>query len=310
VKIHFSNVNFSSRTGPNTFAHRLAEELTARDHQIVSENDPYDVFLAFIEPASRPKPTARFIQRLDGIWFKPEQFETHNVRIKWTYDNAHHVIWQSQFDRDMTEHHWGQRQGRVIRNGIKLKSVPTELDPAILSLKISHSHLFSCSANWHPQKRLTDNVRLFQEIRKSHLDAALVILGSNPQVSPGTDLTNVYAIGNVSHEQCLAIYDASDWMIHLAWLDHCPNVVVEALSRHCPVICSKSGGTWELVRNRGFIIKDEPYNFELTDYDKPPSVNVEGFILPDRPRVIVEDLDIKCVADQYEKVLRGSYESP
>jgi len=118
VKIHFSNVNFSSRSGPNTFAFRLANELTSRGHDIVGVAGEYDVFLAFIEPSSPPQSGALFVQRLDGIWFKPEQFESHNRLIKSTYETCDYVIWQSQFDRDMTEHYWGERAGEVIRNGI------------------------------------------------------------------------------------------------------------------------------------------------------------------------------------------------
>lgn len=306
MRIHFSNVNFSSRSGPNTFAHRLANELALRGHDIVDATGSYDVFLAFIEAASQPNPGSRFVQRLDGIWFSPEQFKTHNRGIKWAYDNAHHVVWQSRFDREMIEHHWGSREGSVIPNGIDLQSPLIELDEQFLELRSKFDFIFTCSANWHPQKRLTDNIRLFQEIRKEHTNSALIVMGSNPQVEPGTDITNVFSIGNVSHDHCLAIYNMSDWMIHLSWLDHCPNVVVEALSQNCPVICASAGGTCELIQDRGVIIEDKPYNFELTDYDNPPGLSFEGFKLPERPEFDTSDLDIKHVADQYEKVLRGT----
>ena len=106
MKIHFSNVNFSSNSGPNSFAGRLAQELTLEGHEIVSEKDEYDSFLIFIEPSSMPRPGARVVHRLDGIWFKPEQFHTHNKNIRWAYDNSHAIIWQSEFDRMMTEKWW------------------------------------------------------------------------------------------------------------------------------------------------------------------------------------------------------------
>ena len=49
MRIHFDNVNFSSRSGPNTFASRLATVLTERGHEIVNYNEDHDVVLVFIE---------------------------------------------------------------------------------------------------------------------------------------------------------------------------------------------------------------------------------------------------------------------
>ena len=83
MKIHFSNVNFSSNSGPNSFAHRLANQLTKMGHEIVGPDTLYETMLVFIEPSTTPKPGARIVHRLDGIWFKPDQFETHNKLIKW-----------------------------------------------------------------------------------------------------------------------------------------------------------------------------------------------------------------------------------
>ena len=66
---------------------------------IVNQNEDYDIFLCFIEPSSIPRKGSKFIHRLDGIWFKPEEFNTHNTSIKWAYEKADHVIWQSNFDK-------------------------------------------------------------------------------------------------------------------------------------------------------------------------------------------------------------------
>ena len=160
MKIHFSNVNFSSNSGPNTFAYRLANELVNHGHHIVGSDDAYDSVLIFIEPSSPPRHGAHTVQRLDGIWFKPEQFHSHNKGIKWAYDNCHHVIWQSEFDKGMSTHHWGEREGTVIHNGIELKKVEVA-DPDILAIRRAYKKMFVCSANWHRQKRLKENIELF-----------------------------------------------------------------------------------------------------------------------------------------------------
>jgi glycosyltransferase involved in cell wall biosynthesis len=107
----------------------------------------------------------------------------------------------------------------------------------------------------------------------------------------------------MSREYCLALYKTSDYMIHLAWLDHCPNVIVEALSQGCPVICTDSGGTKEIVKDNGIVILETtPYNFELLDYDKPHTLRFDQFSLPaNRPMVDGRHLTIQRAADQYEE---------
>ena len=54
MKIHFDNVNFSSRSGPNSFALRLAKELTRLGHQISLDCISCDLSLVFIEPSVSP----------------------------------------------------------------------------------------------------------------------------------------------------------------------------------------------------------------------------------------------------------------
>jgi len=300
MRIHFSNVNFSSRTGPNTFAHRLASELSSMGHAIVDHRD-YDTALVFIEPGGPLLPGKRIVQRLDGIWFKPSEFETNNRRILSTYSVADHVIWQSSFDRDMIVHHWGPRQGSVVSNGIDLdKRVPhIDMD----GLRSRFKKIFVTSANWHRQKRLRETHDLFFNFQRKEPDSCLLVMGSNPDYTVNEN--GVFYLGSLPHDACLSIYDQVDWMIHLAWLDHCPNVVVEALSRGCPVICTDSGGTREIVKENGVVIPEKfKYNFELLDYDDPPPLDLD-LDLPEKISVSNSHLDIKEVAKRYERILLG-----
>ena len=308
LKVCLSNVDLSSRSGPNTFGSRLAKELVRQEHEIVPENNSHnsDAFLAFIEPRTEPPPNVKLGQRLDGIWFKPEQFDSHNRLIKWTYDRADYVIWQSNFDREMTSKFWGDRPGTVIRNGIDVvqKEVTQE---SLKDIRKKYEKVFVCSASWHRQKRLKENVQLFKLLRKKYNSSCLIIMGSNPDYNdPDPD---IFYTGSVPHEICLEVYSIADWMIHLAWLDHCPNVVVEAMSQKTPVICTNSGGTQELVKQRGIVIPETiNYNFQLCDYDNPPELNLSSFDLQDIDMSNLEDIKIENVTQQYVKALRGKNE--
>ena len=296
LKIYFDNVNFSSNSGPNSFGSRLAHELVKNyPVEIVSHKDQYDIFLCFIEPTHQPKTGTILCQRLDGIWFKPDQFESHNKLIKWAYDNSSAVIWQSEFDKNMTQHWWGNKHGKTIHNGIDLS--PAVVSKEFLEWRKKHDMLFVSAASWHRQKRLKENIEFFKNV--SSPKDAMVVLGGNPDHVVKD--SNIFYLGQKSHEECLAIYSCSDWMIHLAWLDHCPNVVVEALSQNCPVICTDSGGTKEIVRQNGIILKEKPYNYELADYDNPPSLNLRNILLQDI-EVYNSYLDINQVAEKYHSL--------
>jgi len=307
MKVHFSNVDFQSRSGPNSFAHRLALNLQKRGVEFVGPDDDYETFLAFIEPASHPRKGAKFLQRLDGIWFSPEEFHTKNRGIRWSYDNCHHVIWQTQFDKNMTFNHWGSRTGSIIANGIDLVETRVS-DDNLKNIRNTYDVIFVCSSNWHGQKRLRDNTDLFLKYESENPEKKcyLIVMGSNPDHIVKKE--NIVYTGNIPHELCLQIFYAADWMIHLAWLDHCPNVVVEALSQNCPVICSSSGGTKEIVKASGIIVPEtEEYDYRLTDYTSPPNIDLTNVVLPDIIDVDHRHLNIEIVADKYESVLRGKW---
>jgi len=273
MKIHLDNVNMSSNSGPNSFGKRLAMGLIESGHEVeLYDGRNADVSIVFIEPSGRPL-AKKVIQRLDGIWFSPEEFETKNSSIKKLYQSADGVIWQSEFDKGMTTKWWGlPKKGSVIRNGINAPQIKKFQIPALEQIRQQYEMLFVCSANWHPQKRLLDNIDLYKHLRRFYSSAALIVMGSN--VTKVAD-PHIFYAGSQPHDVCLEIFSAANWMLHLAWLDHCPNTVVEALSQGTPVICSEQGGTKELVQNFGIILKEKnEYNFELANYDHPPPLDL------------------------------------
>jgi len=310
MRIHFDNVNFSSRSGPNTFAGRLATVLTERGHEIVNYDEDHECVLVFIEPTRQWKKNTRVIQRLDGIWFKPSQFKTHNRLIKWTYENCDEVVWQSNFDKNMIVHHWGEKPGTVIPNGIEADKVELT-NSRLKKIRSMHDKVFVCSANWHRQKRLKENIEAYDILRNENENSCLIVMGSHPDHI--LNRHDIIYTDNIRHDLCLQVYSMSDAMLHLAWLDHCPNVVVEALSQECPVICTDSGGTSEIVKNSGFVIKEPiQYNFELTDYDEPYNLDLSSLSGLDVSKIVVdrELVDLQICADYYEKILAGpNYEN-
>lgn len=302
MKVHFDNVAWQAATGPNVFASRLARALFEAGHEVSHEASGADVSLVFIERSGAPL-APRVVQRLDGFWFKPEEFATKNAGIKGLYDRADAVVWQSDFDREMTTKWFGHpRSGRVIRNGVALDPVKRLTIPRLVEIREGHDRVYVCSANWHPQKRLAANVALFERLRLRHPKSCLIVLGAGADMRLASG-PHVFYAGSVPHDVSAEIYSAANWMLHLAWADHCPNVVVEALAQGAPVACSEVGGTKELIGDYGLVLSEAPYDLGLADYDDPPPVDVSQVDdLPDRLELnhgSMADIDIADVARRY-----------
>jgi glycosyltransferase involved in cell wall biosynthesis len=299
--IQFDGVNWNSSSGPNSFANRLARALFERGHEISLDALNADVSLVFIERTGVPL-ASRIVQRLDGIWFSPDEFLTKNVGIKSLYEKADAIIWQSEFDKTMTTKWWGERNGSVIHNGIKKSPITSFTFPALEQIRSKYDKVFVSSAFWHPQKRLKTNTELFLKLRKFYPNSCYIVMGSQPDYVIADP--HIFYTGAVPSDVYMQIYSMADWMIHLAYCDHCPNVVIESLSQETPVICSSAGGTKEIVGKFGLII-NESYDYDLTHYDSPPDIDLSEFTTLPEKSALEKNFDVsidKCV-DEYLKVL-------
>lgn len=300
MRIHFDNVVFGGQSGPNCFATRLAKAFFESGHEVVNNGPDANVSLVLIEPTGLPLAKKK-IQRIDGIWFKPEEFYQKNQNIKRFYDIADAVIWQSKFDRRFVTKLWGDhRCDTIISNGIANNVCKKITSPALEQIRNQYKLVFCCSSNWHRQKRLKENIELFKHIQSTiENSSALIVLGSNPEIIADKD---IFFAGQQSHDVCDEVYSISNWMLHLAWLDHSPNIVCEALNQGTPVICSEDGGTSELVGDFGVVLKEkEKFKFTLTDYDNPPIFDVSQLkSLPTKNLLgNHKEINIEIIAKQY-----------
>ena len=132
MRIFFDNVNINSSSGPNGFAKKISHELLENHEvftsiqQLIDSNIKPDVQLSFISAQYEISP---IIQRLDGIYFNTDQDWHHlNLPIYETYKIADAVIFQSNFNKKLTENFFGvPKDSYVIHNGTDIgiiKSVP------------------------------------------------------------------------------------------------------------------------------------------------------------------------------------------
>ena len=97
----------------------------------------------------------------------------------------------------------------------------------------------------------------------------------------------------------LSLYRRSTTFIHLAYLDHCPNVVVDAQAAGCKIICSSTGGTSEIVENGIIVIEDE-WDFKPCKLYEPPTINFNSF----KHFTMTINRNIKKCSKKYYKIMK------
>jgi glycosyltransferase involved in cell wall biosynthesis len=319
MKVAFGNVDFNSCSGPNSFAKRLSTSLSCCGVDVVTPYDDYDVLLAFIEWNYYVKPKAKLIQRLDGIWFNTAiNWKNANLSITSTYQRADGVVFQSNFNKKLTEKYFGEKKSKncIINNGIDhIGDNPTFRSMAFSLKKMvssSGGKIFICASNWRPHKRLNDCIKLFTSVASE--EDRLLVVGKPVNIGEVLFDHRIIWLGDIEQEMYRYYCMVSDYMLHLAWLDHCPNVVVEALMSSCPVICTDSGGTNELVKSSGIVLPDKEWDFEPHNLYSPPPLDIEKCAeifnnnIPISSFERTEDLHIDVVAKKYIEFFKGVME--
>jgi len=294
MNIHLENVNLQSTSGPNHFASKLIKYLDAT----FDYSEKPDARLCFIESHRNAFDDIPLFQRLDGIYFNTAQnYKLQNTNIKRTYDNADGVIFQSNFNKQLITKYFGEHKNHtVIHNGADIEYV--DKAPLLENAKLDkYESVWCCASSWRPHKRLSENIKYFLE-HSSEKDC-LVIAGAN-----GQDIiknNRIFYVGDISILPLISLYKRSKYFIHLAWLDHCPNVVVDARASGCQIICSSAGGTKEIAGPDAVVIGEEKWDFEPVELYNPPPLDFSKKIKNDWNI----DYNMNEVSKKYYDFIRG-----
>lgn len=290
MKINLDNVNLSSNSGPNSFAQKLIKYSNKTSEILGFHIDP-DAYLCFIESTQR-KFNKPMFQRIDGIYFnKKQRYVLQNLNIKRTYEVSSGVIFQSNFNKLLTFKHFGEHSNyTVIHNGADLESI-NKTEPLALN---RYENLWACASSWRPHKRLSENIRYFLE--KSSKNDGLVIAGDVPAKDRVRN-SRIHYVGTLQQHQLYALYKKSKYFVHLAWLDHCPNVVVDARACGCQIVCSSAGGTKEIAGPNAIVIAEPEWDMEPVDLYNPPKMNFDKIF--DKEYPMCYNIDMNIVAQRY-----------
>ena len=298
-----------SFSGPNIFGSRLKEALIKRGHKFVPFAE-CDINLAFISGAY--KNGAKNILRLDGLILDSED-ELRNQKNKPMKNSLalfDHIVFQSEFSKRAYEAFFGAvNHSTIIYNG-----TPQSFSPHSSNWGQDHplskfEYILVASADWRRHKRGEEAIAAVMSYYKK--DICLLVIGGAGQFVVNDNVPNIFCTERVLPNVLPSIYNRCDAMIHLAWLDWCPNTVIEELSCGLPVLCSSNGGTKELVRDQGVCIEleEEYIDGTLAPLYNPPSADlnkihsgIDRLLEIEKINTKREDLDIDFVAQKYEEI--------
>ena len=301
MNIFLDNVNIMSTSGPNHFANKLKKHLEALGHTFRFDKH-FDLQLSFIQRNNRIN-NVPLVQRLDGIYFNNKfDFNAQNSLIQQTYRESKAVVFQTQFNKDLISNYFGNHDNsKIIRNGADFDYIKM-IRPLRNSFTKAYNKIWCCASSWRPHKRLSENIRYFLE--HSSENDGLIVAGSVDKLKVVTH-KRIHYIGNLNINDLISVYKASDYFLHLAWLDHCPNVVVDARASGCKVICSSSGGTKEIAGLDAEIIEEEEWDFKPLDLYNPPKLNFAN----KKKNTYSCNIDMAYVGKQYSDFLRRVHEN-
>jgi glycosyltransferase involved in cell wall biosynthesis len=291
--------------GPCVFRSRIAQGLQGIDGVSVTKNpkDKFDVELSIIRFLNRHKRPN--VLRIDGVYYRPDVLRKNN-EIKTSIRRASHVIYQSKFSFRMCCKILGiggTHPHSIIHNGI---------DTDYIRKVHADSNIppgsFVAVAEWRDNKRPNSIMSGFLE---ANTGRDLYMIGPNLKVPKSLKHSSIHVMGKMKTPQIISTMKACQYQMHLCHIDSCPNAVIEGLACGLNVLCTNLGGTRELVKDNGFVLDVDKWNFKPNKFDKIDKMNsrdiADGIhhLMNIETRADRPDLDMSLTSRKYCDVMKG-----
>jgi glycosyltransferase involved in cell wall biosynthesis len=296
----------TAHSGKGFFAQRLVDAMRKQGAEVTSDvREKVDVALhiGHIRYESRA--------RVNVLRVGPARVSTHenyaelnHIRRK-SMKLADGIIYQSDYSKQVQDEFAGtvDKPFAVIYNGADPEFY-AGLSPMVQSYKWP---FLASTRKWIAQKRLKDIIESFQmaEIPDSCLYVTGETLG---QEKPYRKVENVRFTGPLDQTELGQFYRMATALVHIVYLDACPNSVVEAVCAGCPVICTDQGGTKEVAQcGQHVIIPDKQFKFKPVNLNKPPRIDHQVLANAMVDMTVGQQMDTPEVAGLMKKLVSIDY---
>ena len=198
---------------------------------------------------------AKVVWNQNGV-FHPQSYLDAPQLNAWMarlYKRADYVFYQSQFCLDSAQLFLGERvgPGEVLYNAIDttffvppLSRIQRKEELHLLMAGTHYSdYRLPCGIRTLAAVRRTRPARLLiagSMVKKLKLEARKLVAGLN--LEPFIDF-----LGPYRQDEAPTVLQQGDIYLHTKYIDPSPSAVIEAMACGLPVVCSKTGGTAELV---------------------------------------------------------------
>jgi glycosyltransferase involved in cell wall biosynthesis len=246
-------------TGKGHFTEQLIPALEDQGVQVRLEPEGCDATVSYTYFRDRGCKLPGLL-RVDGLHMVKDRVQDGRTAVlAQAIKQAKGVVWQSDFSRHMLSPVTGVgRKNFTIWNGDSPERF-ADVQPIISPWPRN----ILMAAKWHdgpdePRlwKRLKDHDAIAHEYVHTDPQACVWILGDCGKDYPSSP--QVRYVGWVDHQTLARYMKMADIFMYAAWLDWCPNVVVEAMAAGCYIICGPNGGHAEIAAGYGTVLRDNP----------------------------------------------------
>jgi len=295
--------NLKNSGGPGIFVSRLLEYMQEHEFiQVVKKGGDINFSTVWGDKLLKGY---KHVYRAAAAYYNTNQKRRHglNKRIARSIKQSDHVIFQTRFAKNMCQKilKTQAKKSCIIYNGFDTSKY-NHIDLYDVS---DVDHLFVACVGWSsPAKRGSSIIKAYNRAKIEN--SKLIMIGSGIE----TNNPNIVCTGRLPMDQIVSYLKNKPYFIHICYAEACPNVIVEALSFGCPVVCNNIGGTPEIVDESGIIARcDTPFIFKRRPV-KVDKLNIGNVSKAMRDVITKEwnihrpDLSMSICADKYYEVFK------
>jgi len=268
--------------GRNGMRNKLEYGFKELGHEIVEEGEDILIIPGSSANFKHVQTMGKKIWWSHGVNWGRGFANENNETLKDNFDNCELVAYQSEFAKHMVEKAFGKREGPIIFNA----SVP-KLPGNFIKWKHGEEIRIVCCSIWRAWKRLHEIERMVRGLASKGHKIKLSVVGKDHRddcpfgLPKEGDNFKIEYLGLMNINEMIPIYYQNHVGVHLSFNDYSPASVTEMMASGLPVIVTNSGGSKDVVQDKGgIVINTDPFidtSFPIHNEGQLPKVDDDKF---------------------------------